>query len=179
MAPCRSCVNRRFGGTYRLHLQGRNICQRGSSVCRLLQTDSATCSPGLSTWSLQTLPLSSIDFPCVHSPSLPPTHCSYIAECFRLVAQSASHLPTLIPRSPTSALAEGKWSASHPGRFTPGERAPGTNWMGDWVSPKTGLDDVGKRKILPLPGLELRPLGHQARNQSIYWLSYPGSKITW
>jgi hypothetical protein len=21
--PCRSCVNRRFGGTYRLHLQGR------------------------------------------------------------------------------------------------------------------------------------------------------------
>jgi hypothetical protein len=23
VAPCRSCVNRRFGGTYRLHLQGR------------------------------------------------------------------------------------------------------------------------------------------------------------
>jgi hypothetical protein len=23
MAPCRYCVNRRFGGTYRLHLQGR------------------------------------------------------------------------------------------------------------------------------------------------------------
>jgi hypothetical protein len=27
------------------------------------------------------------------------------------------------------------------------------------VGPKTGLDDVEKRKILPLPGLELGPLG--------------------
>jgi hypothetical protein len=25
VALCRSCVNRRFGGTYRLHLQGRKI----------------------------------------------------------------------------------------------------------------------------------------------------------
>jgi hypothetical protein len=25
VAPCRSCMNRRFGGTYRLHLQGRKI----------------------------------------------------------------------------------------------------------------------------------------------------------
>jgi hypothetical protein len=25
VAPCRSCVTRRFGGTYRLHLQGRKI----------------------------------------------------------------------------------------------------------------------------------------------------------
>jgi hypothetical protein len=23
-APCKSCVNRRFGGTHRLHLQGRS-----------------------------------------------------------------------------------------------------------------------------------------------------------
>jgi hypothetical protein len=28
VAPCRSCPNRRFGGTYRLHLQGRNIRER-------------------------------------------------------------------------------------------------------------------------------------------------------
>jgi hypothetical protein len=28
VAPCRSCVNRRFGGTYPLHLQGRKIRQR-------------------------------------------------------------------------------------------------------------------------------------------------------
>jgi hypothetical protein len=32
MAPCRSCVNRRFGGTYRLHLQGRKVRERGTSV---------------------------------------------------------------------------------------------------------------------------------------------------
>jgi hypothetical protein len=35
--PCRYCVNRRLGGTYRLHLQGRKICERGTSVSRLLQ----------------------------------------------------------------------------------------------------------------------------------------------
>jgi hypothetical protein len=38
VAPCRSCVNRRFGGTCRLHLQGRKIRDRGTSVSRLLQT---------------------------------------------------------------------------------------------------------------------------------------------
>jgi hypothetical protein len=39
VAPCRSCVNRRFGGTYRLHLQGRKIRERGTSVSRWLQTE--------------------------------------------------------------------------------------------------------------------------------------------
>jgi hypothetical protein len=37
VAPSRSCVNRRFGGTYRLHLQGRKIRERGTSVSRWLQ----------------------------------------------------------------------------------------------------------------------------------------------
>jgi hypothetical protein len=37
--PCRSCVNRRFGGTYRLHFQGRNIRERGTRVSRWLQTE--------------------------------------------------------------------------------------------------------------------------------------------
>jgi hypothetical protein len=33
VAPCRSCeMNRSFGGTYRLHLQGRKISERGTSV---------------------------------------------------------------------------------------------------------------------------------------------------
>jgi hypothetical protein len=44
----------------------------------------------------------------------------------------------------TSALAGGEWSASHPGRFTPGEIAPGTHWVGGWVDSRAGLDDVGK-----------------------------------
>jgi hypothetical protein len=38
VAPCRSCVNRCFGGTYRLHLQGIKIRERGTSVSRWLQT---------------------------------------------------------------------------------------------------------------------------------------------
>jgi hypothetical protein len=37
VVPCRYCVNRRFGGTYRLHLQGRKIRERGTSVRRWLQ----------------------------------------------------------------------------------------------------------------------------------------------
>jgi hypothetical protein len=36
VAPYRSCVNRRFGRMYRLHLQGRNIRLRGTSVSHLL-----------------------------------------------------------------------------------------------------------------------------------------------
>jgi hypothetical protein len=55
-------------------------------------------------------------------------------------------------------------SASRPCRFTPGERAPGTHWIGSWVDPRAGLDDLEKRKYLTLPGLELRPLGRPARS---------------
>jgi hypothetical protein len=56
-------------------------------------------------------------------------------------------------RGVTSALAGGKWSASRPGRFNPGERDPGTHWIGGWVDPWAGLDNVEKRKFLTLPGL--------------------------
>jgi hypothetical protein len=68
----------------------------------------------------------------------------------------------------TLALAGGEWSASHPGRFTPEERASGTQWIGGWVDPRAGLDDVEKRKFLTLLGLELRPLSRPARSQSLY-----------
>jgi hypothetical protein len=40
VAPCRSCVNRRFGGTYRLNLQKRKIRERKTSVSRWLQVES-------------------------------------------------------------------------------------------------------------------------------------------
>jgi hypothetical protein len=76
----------------------------------------------------------------------------------------------------TSALAGDEWSASRPGHFTPWERAPGTHCIGGWVDPRVGLDDVEKRKFLILAGLELRPLGRQARSQSLYRLRYPGSE---
>jgi hypothetical protein len=45
------------------------------------------------------------------------------------------------------------------------------------VCPRAGLDDVEKRKFVTLRGLEFRPLGRQARSQSLYRLSYPGSLI--
>jgi hypothetical protein len=45
------------------------------------------------------------------------------------------------------------------------------------VNPRTGLDDVEKRKFLTLPGLKLRPLGRPARSQSLYRQRYPDSLI--
>jgi hypothetical protein len=62
---------------------------------------------------------------------------------------------------------EGEWSASCLRRFTFGERAPNTHWIGGWVGPRTGVDDVDeveRRKILPLLGFELRLLGRPARS---------------
>jgi len=54
-----------------------------------------------------------------------------------------------------SALDRGKRSASHPDYFTPGGRAPGTHWTGNWVGLGIGLDAVRKRKkSLILPGIE-------------------------
>jgi hypothetical protein len=58
----------------------------------------------------------------------------------------------------TSALVGIEWSASRPGRFTPGEKAPDSHWIGVWVGAKIGPDDVEKRKILTLTGLELLTL---------------------
>jgi hypothetical protein len=51
----------------------------------------------------------------------------------------------------TSTLDGSEWSASHPGRFTPKEKAPG--WRGGWVGPRAVLDAVAKRKI-PSPRRE-------------------------
>jgi hypothetical protein len=60
MAPCRYCVKRRFGGTYRLHLQGRKIREGGTSVSRWQQTGhfspvGATSSVNLTFLDLRTL----------------------------------------------------------------------------------------------------------------------------
>jgi hypothetical protein len=56
-----------------------------------------------------------------------------------------------------STLVGGELSASRPGRFTSGERVPGSHWIGRWVGPRAGLDDVEKRKFLTLPGFEHLP----------------------
>jgi hypothetical protein len=44
----------------------------------------------------------------------------------------------------TSVLAGGEWSTSRPRRFTPGEKASGTNWIWGWAGPRAGLGDVEK-----------------------------------
>jgi hypothetical protein len=73
-----------------------------------------------------------------------------------------------------SALAGVELLASCPDRFTSGERAPVTHWIGGWVGPRTGLDDVERKKFLTLQELKLRPLGRSARSQSLHGLRYPG-----
>jgi hypothetical protein len=45
------------------------------------------------------------------------------------------------------------------------------------VGQRAGLNDVEKRKFLPLLGLELRPLGRPGRSQSLYRLRYPGTRV--
>jgi len=55
-----------------------------------------------------------------------------------------------------SALDGGEWSASHSSRFIPGERAPGTQWIGGWFGPRASLEAVAKKENLPLPKLGSR-----------------------
>jgi hypothetical protein len=75
----------------------------------------------------------------------------------------------------TLALVGGEWLTSRPGCFTPVEGATGTHWIGGWVGPRTGMDDVEGRKILPLGGLKL--LGSPTHNHSLFRLQYPGSVL--
>jgi hypothetical protein len=42
VAPCRYCANQRFGGTYRLHIQGKRISERGTSLSRCSSSSSTT-----------------------------------------------------------------------------------------------------------------------------------------
>jgi hypothetical protein len=46
----------------------------------------------------------------------------------------------IAPSFLTLTLDGGEWSASHPGRFIPGERTPGTYWKGSRVGPRASLD---------------------------------------
>jgi hypothetical protein len=64
----------------------------------------------------------------------------------------------------TSALAGDEWSASRPSHFIPFERAPSTHWLGGWVDPRAGLDNMEKRKFLTSLGHKLLPLGRPVRS---------------
>jgi hypothetical protein len=47
----------------------------------------------------------------------------------------------------TSVLDGSEWSASRPGRVILVQRAPGTNYIGGWVGPRSGLNAMEKRTI--------------------------------
>jgi hypothetical protein len=53
----------------------------------------------------------------------------------------------------------------HAMAYLPPGRDLRTQWIGGWVGPRAGLNDVEKRKFLTLPGLKLRSLGRPARSQ--------------
>jgi hypothetical protein len=56
------------------------------------------------------------------------------------------------------------------------EEAPDGRCIGGWVGPIGGLDDTDRRQVLPLPGLELVPLGRRTCSQPLYRLHSPGSR---
>jgi hypothetical protein len=80
-----------------------------------------------------------------------------------------------IPIFSTSALVEGEWSASRPSRFILRRKATVTHWIRGWVGLRVCMDNLEKRNFLPLPELELRPLGPPVRSQSLYRVRYPDS----
>jgi hypothetical protein len=43
----------------------------------------------------------------------------------------------------------------HAPTASPPWKSPGTHWIGGWVDPRAGLDDMEKRNLLTLPGLEV------------------------
>jgi hypothetical protein len=57
----------------------------------------------------------------------------------------------------TSALVGDEWSTALPGRFTPGERVLSIHWIRGWVGPRTGLDDMERRKSCPYHDLNSDP----------------------
>jgi hypothetical protein len=72
-----------------------------------------------------------------------------------------------------------RWAVSFnaPVVLTPGERAPGTHWIGGWVEPRASLDDVEDRKFLTLQGLKLWPLVRPARSKLLYYQGSAPPKI--
>jgi hypothetical protein len=64
-----------------------------------------------------------------------------------------------------------------PAALPPEERAPSTHWIGNWVGPRAGLDDVERwrgEKSCPDRHSNSRPLGRPARNQSLYRQRHSG-----
>lgn len=47
-------------------------------------------------------------------------------------------------------------------------KSPCTHWTGGWFDPRTSLDNVERREIVPLLGFELHPLSCPAHCQLLY-----------
>jgi hypothetical protein len=56
-------------------------------------------------------------------------------------------------------------------------KSPGTQLIGGWVDPRTGLDDMEKWKFLPPPGLELQPPVSRYTDCAIPAVCYADIKI--
>jgi hypothetical protein len=68
-----------------------------------------------------------------------------------------------------SALDGREWSPSSPGRFNPGEGPPRIHWIGGWMGPGAGLDDVDKRKIFA-PAENRNPAIHPVARRYTNWV---------
>jgi hypothetical protein len=74
----------------------------------------------------------------------------------------------------TSALGGGEWSASRLSRALAPGKYPRYTLYRRLGGPRAGLDTEATGNIFsPLPGIEPRSPSRQARNQTLYWLSYP------
>jgi hypothetical protein len=67
-----------------------------------------------------------------------------------------------------------RWVVSFtPRPLYPRGKSHSTHWIGGWVGPRAGLDDVEKRKFLTLSGRQLRSVGGSACSQSLSRLLGP------
>jgi hypothetical protein len=67
-----------------------------------------------------------------------------------------------------SELVGGEWSASRPGRFTAGGKSPRYPLDRRLGGPQNQSGRRGEEKILPLPGLEFRPLGRSVAIPTVF-----------
>jgi hypothetical protein len=68
-----------------------------------------------------------------------------------------------------------RWVVNFTSRPPPGKGPKSSHWIGGWMGLRASLEEVERRKLLPLPRLKLRPLRRPTRSQSLYRRSYPGS----
>jgi hypothetical protein len=77
----------------------------------------------------------------------------------------------------TSALVGGEWSATRPGRFTPGERAPGTHWIEGWWATEPVWTTWRDEKSCPYWDSNSDPLG--VRPVVSCYTNWTNPALTW